>query len=117
MNPQYVAFSANAQFILAARGVDQAVYDIEYQDVYHYTTEGPLDALQEHVKWMDGYRLAYVSAGKLVVYDYDSTNRRTLSNASPQYSMFFAPNYRVSYSLTQAADGIPALTQTSLTTQ
>jgi hypothetical protein len=113
MNPQHVAFSANAQFILAGRGTEHAVYDIDNEGVYHYTAPGPMDSPQDHVSWMDGHRLWYVSSGKLVVYDYDNLNRHVLQAALPQYGVYFAPNYLHGYTLTQQAGAAPSLEQTA----
>lgn len=115
MNPQYVAFSANAQFILASRGAEHTVYDIEYEGVYHYGEPEPLDTPQEHTSWMDGNRLWYVSSGKAVVHDYDNLNRQVLQNALPQYGIYFSPDYRRGYGLTLQADGALRLEQTAYT--
>ena len=115
MNPQYVAFSANTQFILASRGAEHTVYDIEYEGVYHYGEPEPLDTPQEHTSWMDGNRLWYVSSGKVVVHDYDNLNRQVLQNALPQYGIYFSPDYRRGYSLTFQANGALRLEQTAYT--
>jgi hypothetical protein len=113
INPQHVAFSANAQVVVANRGAEHTVYDIEYEGVYHYTEPTPLDEPQAPTSWMDGNRLWYVSSGKVVVHDYDNLNRQTLQDALPQYGVYFAPNYLRGYSLTQQANGTLQLMQTS----
>lgn len=92
--PNYVSFSSNAQFIMAQNGTRFGVYDIENKAGYNYTRAEPIDSPQIHATWMDGNRLAYVSGGRLAVFDYDNTNRQTLSAASSAYPPVFAPNYK-----------------------
>lgn len=97
--PNYLEFSANTQFVVAANANHFAVYDAQYDKTYAYTIDEPFDAPQSHVTWMDGDRLAYVSNGKLVVFDYDSTNLQTLMPADSNYLPFFDQNYHYEYGL------------------
>ncbi|QQS19395.1 PEGA domain-containing protein [Candidatus Saccharibacteria bacterium] len=113
-SPQYVSFSANAQFILVGNGLRHTVYDLEYQAVYHYIKTAPFDASQAQAVWMDGHRLTYISDGKVVAYDYDNLNEHVLHAALPQYGVFFAPDFEHSYAVTQVAGELPKLTQTAL---
>lgn len=101
--PNYVAFSANAQFIMAENGTAFAVYDAENQKSYAYHTEQPLDEPQAHAAWMDGDRLRYVSGGKAAVVDFDSTNMQTLGPASPAYPIAFDQQYKAAYTITSQA--------------
>ena len=76
-----------------------------------------MDSPQVHANWMDGHRLSYVSAGKLVVYDYDNINLRVLMPMSSGYLPAFSPDYKFVYGLTPSAvAGQTDLTQTSLLT-
>jgi hypothetical protein len=113
--PNDVEFSNNTQFIMAENGTQFGVYDIENKVGYNYTSNLPMDAPQQHAFWMDGDRLAYVSNGKLVVFDYDHTNVQTLNAMSPAFIPFFDTNYRYLYGLTaDTSNGQYNLTQTSL---
>lgn len=97
--PNYLQFSANTQFIVAAHNNQFAVYDAQYDKTYAYTTDAPFDTAQPHATWMDGDRLTYISSGKLFVFDYDSTNPQTLMPANANYLPFFDQNYHFVYSL------------------
>ena len=99
LQPNYLSFSDNAQFIVAENGTSFAVYDIQNEKAYSYNTTPPLDAPQVHAGWMDGDRLVYVSGGKLIVFDYDGTNQQTLMDASAAYLPAFSTNYRYAFSL------------------
>jgi hypothetical protein len=113
--PNYLSFSANAQFIVVENGSQFGVYDIENTKGYSYSATQPLDAPQTHASWMDGDRLTYVSGGKLSVFDYDGTNQHTLMATSNSYLSAFAPDYKNAYVLAPAATaGQFELTQTSL---
>jgi PEGA domain-containing protein len=117
-NPNYVAFSSNAQYILFENGAHFAVYDIENQQGYTYTSPSPLDSPQAHVTWMDGAELIYVSAGQLVSADYDGNNRQTLVTADPSYVPYFDSNYKYLFTLVRSTSN-PShelLTQTPLLT-
>lgn len=97
--PNYLEFSANTQFVVASNGNHFAVYDAQYDKTYAYTIDQPFDAAQPHATWMDGDRLTYVSNGKLVVFDYDSTNPQVLMPADANYLPFFDQNYHYAYTL------------------
>lgn len=119
--PNYLDFSANTQFVVAANGNHFAVYDALYDKTYAYTVDQPFDTGQLHANWMDGDRLMFVSNGKLVVFDYDSTNSQILMPADATYLPFFDQNYHYAYTLamTKPTDGSAAqeqLTSTALLT-
>ncbi len=101
--PNYLSFSANAQFIVTENDTRFGVYDIENKLAYNYSAKSALDAPQIHANWTDGNRLSYVSAGKLNVFDYDGTNGQSLSGADSHYLPAFAPDYKEFYSLVPAA--------------
>lgn len=119
VNPAHVAFSDNARFIMAQQGDNFAVYDAENDKGYTYSTKLPLDAPQTHATWMDGHRITYVSNGKVVFFDFDSTNLHTLVATSPADLPVFDQNYEFIYTLTKQTTGDPAqflLNSTSLRT-
>jgi hypothetical protein len=117
LQPNYVSFSDNAQFIVASGGNHFGVYDIENETGYSYSVPAGLDAPQIHASWMDGDRLAMVSGGKVLVFDYDGTNQQPLMTASSLYVPAFAPDYKTVYALAPAATaGQFELTQTFLLT-
>lgn len=111
-SPNHVSFSANKRFVIAENGDRFAVYDIETDRGYAYQTGALPDVQGAHAVWMDGFRLCYVSGGKLVVFDYDGTNMQTLSAISPNYLPAFDHDYRYLYTI----DGQNALTSTALLT-
>lgn len=89
-HPSYVAFSANARFILAENGQHLAVYDAENIQTFVYSLARPIDQPQAHVTWKDGHRMSYVSEGKLVVTEFDNYNTRVLQPASPLYAPMYS---------------------------
>jgi hypothetical protein len=114
-HPTYLAFSANAQFVMAENATHFAVYDAEYDKDYTYNVPARVDAPQVHATWMDGDRLTYVSRGKVVIFDYDSTNLQPLMAANPAYLSFFNQNYRFVYGLAPQAATAKTPAQTQLT--
>lgn len=120
--PNYISFSASAQFIMAENADSFAVYDVQYDKTYAYKVDAPFDKPQMHANWMDGDRLDYVSGGKLIIFDYDDIYKQTLMSASPAYVPFFDTNYKYVYTLAPvtAAPKTPAgnvvLTSTALLT-
>ncbi len=112
--PTYVGFSQNAQYIAGENGNQFGVYDIFNKRAYVYSLSQPFDAPQLKATWMDGNRLTYVSNGKALVFDYDQRNQQQLMPASPNYTPFFAPDYRYEYTLAPAANGTMQLTKTGL---
>jgi hypothetical protein len=113
-DPNYLSFSDNAQFIVAENGAQFGVYDIQNQKGYNYMAATAPDAPMPHAYWMDGDRLYYVSKGKLVIFDYDHTNQHTLENASSDFPVAFAPDYKYVYTLSEAATGSYNFDQTWL---
>jgi hypothetical protein len=108
-NPQHVAFSDNARFIMGQSGQQFAIYDAENDKGYAYASKAPMDAPQQHAAWMDGHRLMYVSEGKTYVADFDDANRESLVVSDPSYLPMFDRTYESLYTLAQqqnkAADG------------
>jgi hypothetical protein len=115
-NPNYVSFSINAQFVVAENGQNFAVYNLENSSGYNYSVNLPLDSPQVNATWMDGYRLTYVSSGKLILFEYDHNYQQTLMPASSNFTPFFTPSYDYVYSLTTGPNQTYSLTRTSLYT-
>lgn len=117
--PNYVAFSSNTEHIMVENGRSFADYDAETDKGYTFTARYPLDQADGHASWMDSSHLAYVSQGKLVMFDYDNINDETLVPAEPGYQAFFDRNYNTLYTIapTEKADGgASSLTATSMLT-
>jgi hypothetical protein len=112
--PNYLSFSDSAQFIVTEGGSSLGVYDIQNNQGYSYNIPTPLDSPMPHATWMDGDRLDYVSGGKLVIFDYDQTNRHVLVPASAQYLPAFSPDYKFVYTLAPNSSGQYELNQTWL---
>ena len=117
-NPNYVAFSATAQYVLFENKTRVAIYDAENDQGYTYVLHDTLDTPQTHVAWMDGARLDYTSHGQVVIVDYDGTNRQVLVPANPAYDTYFDRDYKFLYALEPPASDSAheLLTSTSLRT-
>lgn len=100
----HVSFSQNTRFIMVQNASNFAVFDIENDDLYSYDVSVPFDAGQKHATWMDGHRLQFVSEGRLVVFDYDNTNRRSLMNVDVTHRPYYAPNYRQVFTISPQRD-------------
>jgi hypothetical protein len=111
-SPTYIAFSAGTRFILAQGGQQIALYDAEKIQTYTYSIAKPLDAAQNHVRWIDQYHLSYVSGGSLLIQDYDNRNAQVLQPTSAEWPPVYSANGRYSYSLTTLPTGGAALTST-----
>ena len=96
-----VSFSANSQFVAAENGQHFAVYDIENDKAYTYTIDDVLDRPQTYATWMDSSRLQLVSKGKVVIFDYDNTNRQELVTSLPSYKPYFDSGYRYLYAFSK----------------
>ena len=114
INPDYLSFSANTQFIVTEHGAQFGVYDIQNKNGYNYTSPMPLDAPQLHATWMDGNRLTYVSGGKLIVFDYDDANLQTLVPLDAGYLPFFSSDYHYLYGMAPDTSGQLEVSQTPL---
>ncbi len=115
--PNYLSFSANAQFIVAENGNHFGVYDIENENGYNYVAAASLDAPQTHASWMDGDRLTFVSGGKQNIIDFDNTNRQILVAAGSQYLPAFDQDYKNIFTVAaNPTDGQFNLNQTPLLT-
>jgi len=117
VKPNYVKFSASAQFVMAENGNQFALYDAENNKGYNFTTKQPLDAPQQHASWMDGNRLMYVSQGKLFVFDYDYNNQQLLSPALSNYMPVFSSDYKYLYAVVNTSNAGLYLSQTSMLTK
>lgn len=103
VQPDYLSFSDNAQFIVAEHGTQFGVYDIENTLGYSFTAPQALDPGIAHATWMDGDRLTYISGGKSLIFDYDGTNQQVLSEATPSFLPAFSPDYKYIYSFVSSS--------------
>lgn len=71
--PDNLLVSPGGEYILAQHGNTYMVTDLDHGDIYQY------DAPTSVVKWFDDSMLYMVSEQKVVVWDFDGTNRRDLS--------------------------------------
>ncbi len=108
-NPQYIAFSGNARFVVVQGGQQFSVYDAETEKGYNYTVDTAIDAAQPNAAWMDSYRLTFSSSGQAVVFDFDKTNEETLVASDASYRPYFDRDFKALYTIapqiTKAADG------------
>lgn len=114
--PNYLSFSANAQFIVTENSSRFGVYDIENEKGYSYTVPLTIDAPQTNAHWMDGNRLTVVSNGRLNIFDYDGTNLQSLQPNSPSLRAVFDPDYKAVYGINSNQNGQYDLNETSLLT-
>lgn len=91
-NPQNIAFSDNAQFLVAQSGQNFAVYDAEADNQYRYETEDEFDET-DSVTWMDGYRLHGSVDGRVMVFDFDGSNKQMLSSTIADKPIMFDSDY------------------------
>ncbi len=114
-NPSYLSFSGDGQFLLAENGQDFVTYDLENIAQYRYHTTQPIDRPQAHASWVNSDQLAYVSGGRLTVFDYDYRNQQTLVAAEPGFLPAFSNNVAYLYVVRPASGTAPAaLTTTPL---
>lgn len=106
-HPEYVSFSNTAQYVLAEHGDQVAVYDLLNKNGYNYklSAKAALDAGQEHVNWIDGDHLTYVSKGTLNVLDYDQANQHAFVAQSANVGSFFTPDYKAVMTLVPVTNG------------
>lgn len=99
-NPSGVKFSKNARMVMVQSGNNFAVYDAETDRGYAYEleiTKGTPSA----ATWMDGFRMSVVNDNKLIVFDYDGTNQRTLMPGRSGFKPAFNPDYNLVYTLSR----------------
>jgi hypothetical protein len=75
--------------------------------------DAPFDAPQTKALWVDSHHLQYVSRGKVLMFDYDGTNRHELGVQTPGLPALFDTGYVSVFSVSPAAAGT-VLNSTSL---
>jgi len=88
---QKISFSANARFIGVENGQRFAVYDIETGDSYQYPVT---EHLAGSMNWMDGHRYIGDSQGKVLVMDYDGTNRQLITDSAESIGGLFSRDFK-----------------------
>jgi hypothetical protein len=95
-----VSFSSNSGVVIVQNTTRIATYDAESEKGYNFVSRFTPDPEVERASWMGSHRLMYVSGGKLVTYDYDNINSRTLSAAHARYLPHFDRDYEYFYAFT-----------------
>ena len=113
-SPQFVSFSENTRFIEVQSANLFAVYDLETDRSIRFDSKLPTIPIK--AVWMDGHRLMAPSEGKLVVFDFDGTNKQTLVDVSAGYLPFFDRDYKALFTISPSATapGKSALVRTEL---
>ena len=75
----HVSFSSNGRFAEVDNGKDFVVYDSEAKTRYKYSLASQLTGV---TSWMDAYHFIGLSAGKVLILDYDGTNQQLLLSAN-----------------------------------
>jgi hypothetical protein len=93
-------FSQNTRFILGQSGQHFEVYDAEDDKTFRYDVHEKLDDPAKIV-WMDGHRLLGSTDKKILMFDFDGSNKQPLVSAVPGMPVFFDRDFTVLYSLDQ----------------
>jgi hypothetical protein len=99
---QKVSFSDNARFVGVENGQRFAVYDFETQSSYQYPLS---DTIEQNLSWMDGHRYIGNSSGKVLVMDYDGTNKLLLTASAEPDGALFSRDYNHMLVVSPSADG------------
>jgi hypothetical protein len=99
--PESLAFSANASKVMINNGQEFAVYDIEYDKPYRYKVEEALDGTGRPV-WMDGHRLAGLTSGRVLMFDFDGKNAHALAPAIAGLPVVFDSDYERLYTISKS---------------
>ena len=75
MIPESLEVSTGNEYLVARAGAKYMVIDLDMGDLYEY--EAPTAGLN----WLDGSMMYAVSNGEILVWDFDGTNRRNLSES------------------------------------
>lgn len=115
-NPEYLTMSANARFIALQGGSRVSVYDAETEELHRYSFIPKAEPKQK-LTWMDGHRLTTVVDGKIMVMDFDGTNRQELVVADKNFQPYFDRDYKVMYTVgpSVVVPGRSSLSRTPLT--
>jgi hypothetical protein len=93
-------FSQNTRFVLAQSGQHFEMYDAEADKIFRYDIDKKLDDPSK-VVWMDGHRLRASNEKKIMIFDFDGSNRQTLVPAAPNLPVFFNRDFTALYSLNE----------------
>jgi len=110
--PQYLSFSLTGRYAMVENNGKFAVYDAQRDKGYAHEMKTPYDAGQQHIVWMDGFRMTASSNGKLTAFDYDGANAKSLVPIKSGTAPFFDHTYGNLYTLTpqNALTATPLLT-------
>ena len=86
-SPEHIKVGHDGEFIIAYTGPQIASLDMEASDVIEWQVEG------KKFDWLDNDMIYTVNDGELIVYDFDSFNKRTLAkNVSGYFSVGITEN-------------------------
>lgn len=113
--PEYLTISTNARFIALQGDSAMSIYDAETERIRRYNIQPKLSSGQK-LTWMDGHRLTTVVDGKVVVMDFDGTNKQQLAESGKGFAPFFDRDYKVMYTVgpSSVVPGRSALVRTPL---
>ncbi len=90
---EFLSFSANSRITAVQNGKEFSVYDAETDRQYRYESDLAVEAGNKAL-WMDGHRLSIVANKKVVVFDFDGTNKQELVEALDGASAYFSQDWQ-----------------------
>lgn len=105
--------SASGQFLLAQGGRSILVFDFDESLKYQFEAAGDL-ASAKKAQWVNGeYMTLSLADGRVSFGEYDGQNQQVIASVRSVDDLYFSPNLRYSYSLSDGVNGT-SLQTTSL---
>lgn len=98
--PSYTSSSPNDRFILAARGEQTYVYDIEIEEPYTFTLPDQVRRLQ----WLDNHHLGYTGGGSLRLVEFDGANMQFVTSIEGAYDVLLRGDGEILLSIGEQAN-------------
>ena len=78
--PEGVSFSPTGRFVLATKGLEMFVYDLELEAENSFNFPGQAGSDTDNVSWLDSYYLGSTRNGRVVISEFDGHNKNEIAS-------------------------------------
>ena len=86
------------------------VYDIETDETFNIDTETDADTTRK-ITWIDPFVIYYFNQDKLIIRDFDGSNKQTLMTAQENFPVTLSSNNKYIYAIQKTEDDEYTLAQ------
>lgn len=102
--PHEVSFSPTGRFVMAVKGLEFYVYDLELEEEYSFSHPGNIESTAKAINWIDSYYLASTQDSQAFISEFDGHNQHKIADVVQGSQVTFDDDGEYLYSFAKDGD-------------